>query len=674
MHIVQILPALKEGGVETGTIDLCLYLKKQGHTVTVISNGGPLVQKLKDEGITHLSWPVHKKNPWTIYQLSRKLIRFIQNNSIELIHARSRVPGWITYLACRKTKTKWVTTCHGYYQKHLGSRVMSWADKIIVATDVIKNHMVTDFKVDPSKIAFIPRGVDLEKFTFSPPPLPKIPILGMIGRITPIKGHKDFLEALALLKKTSYSFKAHIIGEASNPHYLQELKILIHQLGLSDVVTFLGHQEDIPSILQGLSLLVMPSTYPESFGRSIIEAQAMGVPVVATGIGGIQEIIEHEKTGLLCLPNNPKDLAQNIIEILNNPQKTQKMILEARKKVETTFSKDQMVQKTEHLYQTLLSPRILVIKLSSLGDTILISPSLRALRKKFPLSQITLLTNSTSQDVFKFCPYIDDMLFFSTKIIPLLRKKKFDLSIDFQNNTGSHLTSFLSSIPHRYGYGRKWGKYLLTHIAQNHSLPPVEHQFEILKLLGIPLTNSKLEFWINEQDRESSLKWCDYIHFNSQKPFCIIHIGASWETKRWKASHIADFCYLLQTTKNLQILLTGTQKDIAFEKEILSYAKYHLYSLVGQTSLRELGALIQRCHLFICADSAPLHMAAAFAKPTLALFGPTDPNRHRPPSSKLLILQEKVDCGPCYKPTCNHHSCMVNLKPNRAIEAYKNLL
>jgi len=266
------------------------------------------------------------------------------------------------------------------------------------------------------------------------------------------------------------------------------------------------------------------------------------------------------------------------------------------------------------------------------------------------------------------------MLFFSTKIIPLLRKKKFDLSIDFQNNTGSHLTSFLSSIPHRYGYGRKWGKYLLTHIAQNHSLPPVEHQFEILKLLGIPLTNSKLEFWINEQDRESSLKWCDYIHFNSQKPFCIIHIGASWETKRWKASHIADFCYLLQTTKNLQILLTGTQKDIAFEKEILSYAKYHLYSLVGQTSLRELGALIQRCHLFICADSAPLHMAAAFEKPTLALFGPTDPNRHRPPSSKLLILQEKVDCGPCYKPTCNHHSCMVNLKPNRAIEAYKNLL
>ncbi len=681
MKIIQILPQLKEGGVERGTLDLCFYLKNQGHEVWVISHGGPLVRTLEEKGISHLSWPVHKKNPLTIFRMSQRLRHLIQKEKIDIVHARSRVPAWITYFACHKIKTKWVTTCHGYYRAHFGSRAMGWADKIIVATQIIKTHMTQDFNVPQEKITLIPRGVDLDTFTFIPPSPPMTPTIGMIGRLTPLKGHKDFLEALALLKKQNKSFKTKIIGEAKDPFYLKELLDLTQKLGLSQNVEFLGHQENIPNFLKQMHLLVLPTTYPEAFGRVIIEAQAVGVPVVATRVGGIQEVIDDGQTGILCTPHHPLDLAKAMTKILENPSLAQALVQKARKKVEAQYSKEQMVQKTEHLYLEMLQPHILVIKLTSLGDVILISASLRALKQKFPDSIITLLTDPLSREVVEHCPYIDKIIYVSKKnlrhafwdLVSQIKNSKFDISIDFQNTFWTHLLSFLSRIPRRYGYGRKWGWLFLSHTAPHTSLPAVEHQFEILKLLGIPPHHLKLEFWITDKDRESLHQKSQTKKYDLQKPFSIIHLGASWATKRWTSTHIAQFCEYLSQKEHLTIIFTGLEKDLEFEREIRAQTKVSPLSLVGKLSLRELGALIEKCESFISPDSAPLHIAAALGKPTLAFFGPTDAHRHRPPTDKLLILQEKVDCGPCYKPTCGHHSCMVRLTPSHAIEAYKNL-
>ena len=685
MRIIQILPQLKEGGVERGTLDLCFYLQSQGHNVCVISQGGPLVQKLQEKGISHLSWPVHKKNPLTIFRMSQRLRHLIQNEKTELVHARSRVPAWITYLACRKTKTKWVTTCHGYYRTHFASRVMGWADKVIVATHIIQTHMTQDFGVPQEKITLIPRGVDLDTFTFMPPspPLipPKTPIVGMIGRLTSLKGHKYFLEALSLLKKQNNSFRAQIIGEAKDPFFLKELLALTQKLGLSEEVQFLGHQEDIPACLKQINLLVLPTLYPEAFGRVIIEAQAVGVPVVATRVGGIQEVIDDGKTGILCAPQSPSDLARAMTKVLDNSTLAQTLVQKARKKVELHYSKEQMVQKTEGLYLDMTCLRILVIKLTSLGDVILISASLRALKQKFPTCKITLLTDPSCLEAVESCPYIDNILYSSKKnlrtlflkMIQQIKNKKFDISIDFQNTFWTHLLSFLSKIPQRYGYGRKGGWLLLNHVAPNTPLPPVDHQFELLKLLNMTPSNSKLEFWIRDEDRTSLLQKSQSEKLDIQKPFSIIHLGASWRTKQWKASHIAQFCTHLFNHEHLTIVFTGLEKDLEFEKEIRSQTKIPIFSLVGKTTLRELGALIEKCESFISPDSAPLHIAAALGKSTLGLFGPTDAQKHRPPNDKLLILQEKVDCGPCYKSTCSHHSCMVRLTPSRVISAYEKL-
>lgn len=681
MNIIQILPQLKEGGVETGVIDLCIYLKEQGHRVTVISNGGPLTKELTKRQISHLLWPVHQKNPFTIYRMSRKLIHFIKHHKIDIVHARSRVPGWIAYLACRKTKTKWITTCHGYYRKHFGSAVMGWADKVIAATLAIQNHMVEDFKVPLEKMVLIPRGVDLQKFTFSPPLLQNPALIGFIGRITPLKGHKDFLRALYILKKDHFSFKAHIIGQASQSQYLQELKKLTAQLELTQEVHFLGHQDQIENHLKQINLLVIATTHPEAFGRVIIEAQACGVPVVATRVGGIQEIIDHEETGILCHPHHPKDIAHNIKKIFLDESKTKMMIQKARLKVENFFSKNQMVKKTLNLYEKNLIPKILVIKLSSLGDAVLMSPSLRTLRQHFLDSHITLLTDEHIYPIFEHCPYINEIILTSKKerkchffkILSQLKRKKFDISIDFQNNYWTHGIPFLAGIPKRYGYERRGGNLLLNYSIVSHPLPPVEHQFQILKHLKINPSDTSLEFWFTKEDQREAFHLLRYAGLNIEKPFSVVNIGASWKTKQWKPHYIAQYCDALQKKYHLQILLIGSKEDLGFEKEIKKCIEIPLFSLVGKTTLRQTAPLIQRCYSFLSSDSVPLHIASCFQKPTLALFGPTDPNRHKPPSQNLLVLNEKVDCGPCYKPSCSHHSCMVKLLPDRVIETHQKL-
>lgn len=688
MKIVQILPALKEGGVETGTIDLSLSLKARGHEVTVISNGGTGVKLLDQNGIRHLQWPVHKKNPWTIYRMSRKLARHIQKNSPDIIHARSRVPAWITYFAALKTKTRWVTTCHGYYQTHFGSRVMGWADAVIVPSRTIEKHMRKDFNVSENKIVLISRGVDLQKYPFEPRKSPKKPIIAMIGRLTPIKGHKDFLKALSLLKKRGGDFSAWLIGDNTGyDRYYEDLIGMRDSLGLKNDVDFLGHQENIADLLKKIDLLVFPSTYPESFGRVVIEAQAAGVPVVASRLGGAQEIIEEGVTGLLFQAGLPQEIAAAIQRVLGDAVATSRMSLAARIKVEKEFSKSQMVEKTEALYLKLLRKKILIFKLSSLGDLILISPGIRAIRKHFPDGKITLMTDFAAREIVELCPYLDEILYIDKKaywkslpqIIKKLSSHAFDISIDFQNNRWTHLVSFLSRIPNRYGFQRKWGWPCLNHRAEDYQpLPPVQHQFQILKLLGIPLKNDHLEFWTTEKDKINAEKLLlesgpDGIDIN--RPIVGINIGASWVTKRWPAFHISEFASKIQKDGKTQVVLTGSPKEAAFEKEILSLTQSRLFSIVGKTTLRELGALIQRCSFFVSTDSAPLHMATAFGTPTIALFGPTDPKRHLPPGEKTIFLQQKVDCGPCYRSYCNHDFiCMKKIEPDLVIEKQKELL
>ena len=198
MKILQVLPELNVGGVERGTLDLARYLVDHGHVSLVVSNGGTLVASLEAQGSRHYKLPVHRKNIFTAWHCVKELRRIIRDEKVDVVHARSRVPAWIAYFAIRKTDAEFVTTCHGYYSQNFMSRIMGWGKRVIVISDVIGRHMIEHFGVHAQNIRLIHRSVDLDKFRFRERPQGRSSVVvSIIGRITPLKGHAYFLQAMA---------------------------------------------------------------------------------------------------------------------------------------------------------------------------------------------------------------------------------------------------------------------------------------------------------------------------------------------------------------------------------------------------------------------------------------------------------------------------------------------
>jgi lipopolysaccharide heptosyltransferase II len=696
MNVLQVVPQMNVGGVETGTLDLAKYLVRLGHKAVVVSAGGQMVKELELYGAIHYELPMDRKSIFAILRMVPRLVEIIKKENIDIVHARSRVPAWVAYLASRRSGTAFITTCHGYYARHPFSAVMGWAKRVIVLSNVIGRHMIDDFRVPAERVRLIPRSVDLEKFKYlSPDTKSKEEFnVGIIARITPLKGHMHFIKAMAKAARVIPNLKIWIVGDApaSKGAYKEQLAIIIKRLGLESCTQFLGATRDIPEVMSSLDLLVLATTTHEAFGRVIIEAQASGVPVVATRVGGVIDIIEDEKTGLLVPPADHNSMADAVIRIYKDKNLACRLAQEAYEKVKQEYSVELMVKRTIGVYQEALSNfKILLIKLSSLGDIILSSAAIRAIRSKYgPQSyKISLLVEEDSRDVVLRCPYIDELLvcdlknkdkgFFGLlKVARNLRKNNFDIVVDFQNNRKSHLLAYFSKAPNRYGYGNtKFGLLLNQRIKdEKPAMDPVTHQFRILKMMGIELKESRLELWPANDDAY-------YIHdflasqwLGPNQKLVGINISASarWLTKNWPIRHMARLCAELNR-KDIRAVITGTDKDLKAAEELCDMAgDIKLINACGKTTINQLACLIKSCGAYVSPDSASLHIAAAMGVPFVALFGPTDPRRHLPPFEDCVVVKKDLDCSLCYKSKCKDNKCMEMITAQEVMEAIDRLL
>jgi glycosyltransferase involved in cell wall biosynthesis len=223
------------------------------------------------------------------------------------------------------------------------------ADTIIATTSVMKQNLVS-LGVVPDKIAVIPNGIDLQHF--DPQKVSstqfreelglssEIPLIGIVGQLTPWKGHRHFLNAACKVVEKDRSAKFLIIGDSRLTNgniYRKELENLVGTLGLSKNVIFTGFRTDIRRIVSSLDILVNASS-SEPFGMTIIEAMALGTPVVATETGGVSEIITDGKDGKLFPAGNADRLAIAILDILDDPFMAKKLSKQALKTVSDGFS------------------------------------------------------------------------------------------------------------------------------------------------------------------------------------------------------------------------------------------------------------------------------------------------------------------------------------------------
>lgn len=334
-RILQIVPKLEIGGVERTTIQTAKILKKNRMIPFVISSGGKMVKNLENENIQHIKLWVNSKNPLIILINAIIIAIIIFIKKIDVIHVRSRAPAWSAWLASKLTGKKLITTFHGLYSgynnciKNKYNSIMTKGSKIIVSTNFMKEHILKYYKINKNNIVIIPRGVDIDKFkNLSIKRLEIMKkkyninneyVVTLPGRLTDLKGHFTFLNAIKILDDNSIKYL--IIGKG-NKNYSNKLKKFINENNLNVIID--ENCEDIPAIYNISNIILSCSTQEETFGRVAVEGMASGKCVIATNIGGSKETIINNHTGFLINSKDPIILAKTIKLIKNEKIKINK--------------------------------------------------------------------------------------------------------------------------------------------------------------------------------------------------------------------------------------------------------------------------------------------------------------------------------------------------------------
>lgn len=372
LTILQVLPGLEMGGIETGTIDFAEYLADQGHQSLIASNGGKLVAKITSTKVKHFRLPLHSKNPLRIIVNIWQLSHLLRNNKVDIVHVRSRAPAWSTNYACMLCGVPMVTTFHGTYSfktklKKYYNAIMVRGDQVIAISQFIYNHIMQHYGDFTCKdnITVINRGVALEHFkqqSVTPTVRQELvdrwnmttqhPLLVFPGRLTSWKGQLIAIEALGILKAQGLRFHAVFLGsDQGRTHYTAQMNALIKKYDLHDRVTI---DQALPKMADAYGvadLTIHTSIRPEAFGRVIIEAQAMKCLVVASRCGAPVDIIQDGVTGFLHDPNDPYSLAATISQALSLDVITKnQMIDNAYNRVVENFTNTKMFKETVAVY------------------------------------------------------------------------------------------------------------------------------------------------------------------------------------------------------------------------------------------------------------------------------------------------------------------------------------
>lgn len=415
--ILQVTPALDSGGAEQTTLEIVHGIVNAGARALVASRGGRLSTPIEAAGGKFIPMPAESKNPIKIFLNAFALAKIVRRDGVDIIHARSRAPAWSALWAARMTGAKFVTTYHGAYRarfafKRLYNSVMARGDLVIANSTFTAQQINAAYTRSPRRMAVIPRGVDVHAFSpdrvdaarrsaladkwgladrgtlpgEEPPTIEDTRPPGLIvllpARVTSWKGHDIAVKAIAHLLSqpratgalgddgvlsNSRAQSAIAAGAAANltvvfcgdrqgrQSFADHIDADIKARGLTDMFRWVGHCDDMPAAYALADLVLAPSTRPEAFGRTAVEAAAMGKIVIAADHGGARETVDDGRTGVLCAPGDVVGLAEAMAAVMAmTPAERHRIGAQARRRVAAQFSTGAMVRSTLRAYSDLL--------------------------------------------------------------------------------------------------------------------------------------------------------------------------------------------------------------------------------------------------------------------------------------------------------------------------------
>lgn len=350
------------GGAEIALLNLLTYLNRETFAPVAFVPEGDLADAIHQLKIPCVHIPVlDGLNRYTLPRFIKvvpQLAARIYKEAPDLLHANTNFTSEYSGVLSRWTKTP--TIGHIRDIEPLG-RMGRWTIrqniKVIAISEAVKRYLISEW-VSEHQIVRVYDGVDLRQYRPRQPISPDNSIIvGLIGQIGERKGHLYLLEAARRLLQTHPDLRFWIIGKEpahSKEHYTDRLYQYVKENHLEQQIEFWGFRTDIPELLSRLDILILPSLQ-EPFGKIVIEAMAMAKPVVATNVGGVPEIVEDGKTGLLVLPGDSGAICQALQQLIEDQGMRDQMGREGRKRVEQMFSLEKHVHKIEQVYAEILS-------------------------------------------------------------------------------------------------------------------------------------------------------------------------------------------------------------------------------------------------------------------------------------------------------------------------------
>lgn len=360
MKILFLTNHLNTGGITSYLLSLTKGLAQNRHSVYVASAGGNCQSLIESCGAKHINLGFRTKSEIDprIYLSLDGLKKFIIQENIDIIHAQTRVMQVMGHFLSAMTGISLITTCHGFFKPRFFRRLFPcWGRAVIAISKPVQEHLLKDFHVKPENIFVIANGIDVNRFQPTTQALREQKrkqwnvtakkVVGIVARLSDVKGIDVLLQSMSQVVKQYPDVLLMIVGEGPE---LNRLVAMADQLNLAKHVRFENIVNQTPDVLPIFDVFVMPSRQ-EGLGLSVMEAQACALPVVASRVGGLVDLIEEERTGYLVPSDNSEILAQRIIEVLNNPLQAQKVGAAARTQIIEKFSLTQMVEATEKVYE-----------------------------------------------------------------------------------------------------------------------------------------------------------------------------------------------------------------------------------------------------------------------------------------------------------------------------------
>jgi len=334
LTIAQLVPALDAGGAERSALEIGRALVAAGHRSIVVSSGGRMVDQLVAEGSEHVTLPIGRKSLPSLL-LVPKLRALFRTENVDIVHARSRLPAWLGWLALRgrSSRARFVTTAHGLNSPSFYSGVMARGERVICVSNTVRDYLLHNYpQAEPSKLVVIPRGVDPEAFPYGYQPdstwrewffaefpqLAGAPLLTLPGRGTRLKGHADAIELVADLKARGIDTRLLLLGarQVGREVYIAELEQLAQARGVADRIAISAQRDDPRDVYAASALVLQLSNKPESFGRTVIEALSLCRPVLGYDHGGVGELLADLYPAGRVPPGERERLTERAAELL----------------------------------------------------------------------------------------------------------------------------------------------------------------------------------------------------------------------------------------------------------------------------------------------------------------------------------------------------------------------